>query len=170
MLTVKGNQPKLRAALKRLPWRDIPSRSATTTSHGRRVTRTIKTCQAPAWIQWPGAAQVAQLRRTRTVHGRKNTEIVYLVTSLDARHANPTVLAYLVQGHWAIENRLHWVRDVTFDEDRHQLRAGHGPAMMAAIRNTAISLHRLAGATSIATALRHAARNPLRSLQLITRP
>lgn len=170
VLTVKGNQPRLRAALKQLPWRDVPSHATTSTGHGRRVRRTIKTCQAPAWIDWPGAAQVAQLRRTRTTNGHKHVEVVYLITSLDARHVSPADLADLVQGHWDIENRLHWVRDVTFDEDRHQLRSGHGPAVMAALRNTAISLHRLAGALSIAAAVRHAARDPLRPLQLITHP
>ena len=78
--------------------------------------------------------------------------VVYLITSLDARQTSP---ADLIQSHWGIENRLHWVRDVTFDEDRHQLHTGHGPAVMATLRNTAISLHRLAGAVSIAAALRH---------------
>lgn len=170
VLTVKGNQPRLRAALKALPWREVPAHSAITTSHGRRVRRTIKTCQVPVWIDWPGAAQVAQLRRTRTITGRKHTEVVYLVTSLDAHQDSPSELADLVQGHWGIENRLHWVRDVTYDKDRHQLRAGHAPAVMATLRNTAISLHRLAGAVSIAAALRHHSRDPLRPLHLITQP
>lgn len=57
-----------------------------------------------------------------------------------------------------------------FDEDRHQLHTGHGPAVMATLRNTAISLHRLAGAVSIAAALRHHSRDPLQPLQLITQP
>lgn len=170
VLTVKGNEPRLRAALEALPWRDVPSSSRTSTGHGRRMTRTIKTCQAPTWIDWPDAAQVAQLRRTHTTNGCKTVEVVYLITSLDARQARATDLTHLVQGHWGIENRLHWVRDVAFDEDRHQLRTGHGPAVMAALRSTAISLHRLAGAISIAQALRHAARDPLRPLHLITQP
>ena len=97
-------------------------------------------------------------------------EVVYLITSLDARQTSPVDLADLIQSHWGIENRLHWVRDVTFDEDRHQLHTGHGPAVMATLRNTAISLHRLAGAVSIAAALRHHSRDPLRPLQLITQP
>ena len=170
VLTVKGNQPRLRTALKALPWKNIPAHHSTTTGHGRRVRRTIKVCQVPDWIDWPGARQVAQLRRTRTIDGRKTVEVVYLITSLDARQTSPADLADLIQSHWGIENRLHWVRDVTFDEDRHQLHTGHGPAVMATLRNTAISLHRLAGAVSIAAALRHHSRDPLRPLQLITQP
>ena len=65
-----------------------------------------------------------------------------------------------IQGHWGIENRLHWVRDVTFDEDRSQVRTGNAPQVMATMRNTAISLLRLAGVTSIAKGLRHHARHP----------
>ena len=66
----------------------------------------------------------------------------------------------LIRGHWGIENRLHWVRDVTYDEDCSQIRTGNGPRVMVAIRNLAISIHRLTGATSIAAATRHAMRNP----------
>lgn len=64
-------------------------------------------------------------------------------------------------------NKLHWVRDVTFDEDRSRMRTGTGPAVMAAIRNLAISLHRPAGATNIAKARRYTARDPDRALKLL---
>jgi len=72
-------------------------------------------------------------------------EIVYGVTSLSSVNASPKRLLALNRGHWGIENRLHWVRDVTFDEDRSQVRTGAGPRMMATMRNIAISLHRLFG-------------------------
>ena len=85
MLTVKGNQPRLRTAFKVLLWKNIPAHHSTTTGHGRRVRRTIKVCQVSDWIDWPGARQVAQLRRTRTIDGRKTVGVVYLITSLDAR-------------------------------------------------------------------------------------
>jgi len=65
------------------------------------------------------------------------------------------------------DNGLHWVRDVTFAEDLSQIHTGSGPQVMAALRNLAISLHRLAGATNIAQALRHHGRNALRPLQLL---
>lgn len=78
------------------------------------------------------------------------------MTSLAPTQASPARLLALVRAHWTIENRLHWVRDVTFDEDRSQIRRGAGPQVMATLRNLAISLLRLAGAPFIAPALRHA--------------
>ena len=71
VFTVKGNQPKLYAACKALPWRDVPSRRATSKGHGRRSTRTIKVVTAPAWVEFAGAVQVAQVRRTVTRKGKK---------------------------------------------------------------------------------------------------
>lgn len=167
VLTVKANTPTLHRQLKSLPWKHVPAHRATTTGHGRRATRTIKVTDAPAWVAFPGAAQVAQLRRTVTKAGKTTVEVVYLVTSADHHTAPPTTLAAWVQGHWCIENRLHWVRDVTFDEDRSQVRTGNAPRVMATIRNTAISLLRLNGWTNIAAALRHHARHPNKPLELI---
>jgi len=167
VLTVKANQPTLRAACKALPWRDVPAVTTTDTSHGRRVRRTIKAVQVPDWIDFPGAAQIIQLRRTRTIKGRKTIEVVYAICSLDMIAAPPATVATWIQGHWAVENALHWVRDVVFDEDRHQLRTGNGPQVMATLRNTAISLLRLAGHTKIATALRHHGRSTSRPIDLL---
>ncbi len=164
VFTVKGNTPTLRRQLKALPWKDVPAYSATVSSHGRRATRTIKVAAAPAWIDFVGAAQVAQVRRTITTKKRTTVEVAYLVTSADHLAAPPSVLAGWVRHHWRIENRLHWVRDVSFDEDRSQVRTGHTPQVMATLRNTAISLLRLTGWDNIAQALRHHARNPERAL------
>ena len=169
VFTVKNNQPTLYAALKALPWTKIPLGSqATQRGHGRRATRTIKVADAPAWIDFPGALQVAQVRRTVTTKdksGKKHTsvEVAYLITSADHQAAPPAVLASWVQGHWCIENRLHWIRDVTFDEDRSQVRTRNSPHVMASLRNTAIGLLRLAGWDNIAAALRHHARDPDRT-------
>ena len=160
VLTVKGNTPTLRRKLKALPWKDIPAHSVTETGHGRRVTRTIKVAAVPDWIEFPGAAQVAHVRRTVTTKGHKTVEVVYLITSADPPSAPPATLAAWVQGHWAIEDKLHWVRDVTFGEDDSQVRTGQAPRVMATLRNTAISLLRLAGWDNIAKALRHHARDP----------
>jgi len=147
--------PTLYAACKRLPWRDVAAHTSLRTGHGRRVRRTIKVVAAPAWITFTGAAQVAQIRRTTTRAGHKTVEVVYLITSADHHAAPPAVLAAWVQGHWGIENRAHWIRDVVYDEDRSQVRTGNAPQVMATLRNTAISLLRLSGATNIAAALRH---------------
>ena len=169
-LTVKGNQKILRKTLKALPWKSVPSVSSVDAGHGRRVRRTAKAIEAPAWVDFPGAAQVVQLRRTRTIKSRKHVEVVYLICSLPMTDAQPEVVAAWVQGHWGIENRLHWVRDVVFDEDRHQLRTGNGPQVMATLRNLAISLIRLfhGTGTSIASTTRSLSRQPKRAIRLLT--
>ena len=139
---------------------------------GRRVRRTVKAVEAPAWVDFPAAAQVVQVRRTRTIKSRKHVEVVYLICSLPMTDAQPEAIAAWIQGHWGIENRLHWVRDVIFDEDRHQLRTANGPEIMAALRNLAISLIRLfhSAGISIASTTRSLSRQPKRAIKLLTQP
>ena len=165
VMTVKGNMPTLYRQLKKLPWARIPSASSVTTGHGRRARRTVKAVLAPAWIEFAGAAQVAQVRRTVTKKGKKTVEVVYLITS--DRMADPATLAAWVRGHWEIENKLHWVRDVTYQEDKSLVRTGNAPRVMATLRSLAISLLRLDGHDNIAAANRHHARDPQRPLKLI---
>lgn len=88
------------------------------------------------------------------------------VTSLTS-HTDPARIAALVRGHWEIENRLRWVRDVTYDEDASHVRTGTAPRVMASLRNLAISALRQTGHTNIAAALRHTARDPARPLTLL---
>lgn len=170
ILTVKNNQSKLRRRLKTLPWKHIPvCDSSIEHGHGRTSSRVLKATAIGAGIGFPGALQVLQL--TRTVTDRKtdkrHTEVVYAVTSLSITDAAPAQVASWLRGHWAIENRLHWVRDVTLDEDHSQVRTSAGPQVMATLRNTAISILRLTGHDNIAAALRHHARNPLRPVELL---
>ena len=77
LLTPLGNQKTLRKTLKALPWKSVPSVSSVDTGHGRRVRRTAKAIEAPAWVDLPAAAQVVQLRRTRTIKSGKHVEVVY---------------------------------------------------------------------------------------------
>ncbi len=175
VLTAKGNQPRLRRQLVALPWREVePGHRVTETAHGRREIRSIKVVVIAAGIEFPHARQAIQLtRRTRPVHartgrkGRWRTETVYAITDLDPHQARPDELAAWIRGHWQIENALHWVRDATSAEDLSQVRTGASPQVMASLRNLVISLHRLAGATNIARALRHHARDARRTLHLI---
>lgn len=118
----------------------------------------------PAWVGFPGASQAAQLRRTATTKGKKSVEVICMITFADPASAPPAALAAWIQNHWAIENRLHCVRDVAFDEDRSQVRTGQAPRVMATVGNTAISLLRLSDWENIAKALRHHARDPDRAL------
>lgn len=99
---------------------------------------------------------------------RQRRETVYAICALPAEDALPAELATWIRGHWSIEVRLHWVRDVTLGEDLHQARTGSGPQVMAALRNLVISLLRLAGFTNIARALRHHARHPDQAITLVT--
>jgi len=165
VMTVKANMPTLYKQLKKLPWTQVPAVSCVSKDHGRRARRTIKVALAPAWIGFDGAAQVAQLRRTVVRKGKKTVEVVYLITS--DRSASPETLAAWVRRHWHIENKLHWVRDVTYQEDKSLVRTGNAPRVMASLRSLAISILRLDGHMNIAAANRHHARDPQRTLKLL---
>jgi predicted transposase YbfD/YdcC len=170
ILTVKANQPSLRARLKSLPWGEIPVLDQTTEhGHGRWETRSLKATAIAGGIGFPHACQVLQLTRStrRGRAGAEHVEVVYAVTSLSAPQASAQQIAAWLRGHWTIENRVHWVRDVTFDEDRSQVRAHAGPQVMATLRNIVISLLRLAGHTNLAQATRHHARDPHRPVELL---
>lgn len=169
LLTVKGNMPTLHAYLKDIDWKSVPATSSVQTGHGRRVRRTIKVVDAPKWIEFPGAAQVAQIRRTATDRktAKRTCEVVYIITSAPFTDAKPETLAEWTCGHWSIENKLHWVRDVSFGEDASKVRTGQAPRVMASLRNTAISLLRLADVTNIAAALRHHHKHADQAMKLV---
>ena len=131
LITVKRNQPGLHAQLAALPWRQIPvAHQARDKGHGRAERRTVKVTAVAAGLAFPHAAQAIQLvRRRRPLNGKKwSTETVYAITSLTVIHARPADLARFVRGHWGIEDRLHWVRDVTYDEDRSRSAPATAPA------------------------------------------
>jgi hypothetical protein len=90
--------------------------------------------------------------------------VVDAVTSLTHAQASPARLADLLRGHWAIENGLYYVRDVTFAEDASRLRTGTGPQVMACLRNLAIGALSRGGPVNPAAALRQHARDPGRPL------
>jgi len=131
--------------------------------HGRIEQRRIEcSTSLTGYGYWPGLEQVFRLERTVTT---KKTEqqragVVYGVTSLDPKRADASRLLSLVRGYWAIENGSHWVRDLTFDEDRSQMRVGNIPRGMASLRNLAIGLLRHAGERNIAAACRRMAAQP----------
>jgi predicted transposase YbfD/YdcC len=171
LITVKRNQPGLYAQIAGLPWRHVPvAYKAKEKGHGRAERRTLKVTAVAAGLAFPHAAQAIQIvRRRRPLTGKKwSTETVYAITSLSVIQARPADLARIARGHWGIEDRLHWVRDVTYDEDRSQVRTGNGPRVMASLRNLAIAILRLTGHTNVAAALRYHARQPGRPLQTIT--
>ena len=129
-------------------------------AHGRLEQRSVQTStELNAYLDFPYVRQVFRIVRNvkHCKSGRTRRETVYGISSLRPETADAGKIGELARGHWEIENRLHWVRDVTFDEDRSQVRTGSGPRILASLRNFAISCLRLAGFTNIAQGLRQLA-------------
>jgi len=139
--------------------------------HGRLEIRRIWTStKLNGYIDFPYAAQVARIERITKVikTGKTSIEVVYLITSLSPEKADAQRLLSLNRGHWEIENRVHWVRDVDFAEDLSQIRTGAGPRVMATLRNLAISLIRLRDKSrGIAQVLRDLAARPHLALAMV---
>jgi predicted transposase YbfD/YdcC len=104
------------------------------------------------------------VRRTK---GKESIETVCAVTSLGRQRASAERLLSIARGHWGIENRLHWVRDLSFGEDACRVRTGEAPEILAGIRNAALWLMRASGLSNIAAALRRHAAKPLEALGLV---
>jgi predicted transposase YbfD/YdcC len=152
LFTVKDNQPELKRNIAEAfgdlsPCGPPPDRRQVETTgkeHGRiEVRRIAVASEVVPHLAWPGAAQAVRIERHRYVKGRESVEVAYLITSLTTEEAGHERLLELNRAHWAIENRLHHVRDVTFNEDRCRVRKGARP--LATLRNTAISLIRKCG-------------------------
>ncbi len=125
-----------------------------------------------AYLDWPGVAQAGRLEREVTVGGKSTVEVQHLITSVPPGRAGGPAprRCWGGAGHWGIENRLHYVRDVTMGEDSNRTRSGSGPQVLAALRNLAISTLRLDEVTNVAAALRHNAarvRDLLVSLRIL---
>src|SRR5438094_1098723 len=175
VMIVNENQSRLRAAIALVftlpPVGDRQDTARTVESgHGRIKQRNLTTSEAlVGYSDWSGLAQVFALGRHVLCQkaGEERVEVVYGVTSLRPERATPGRLLALVRGQWQIENKSHWVRDVTFAEDRSQVRCGNIPLVMAALRNTTIGLLRWAGHTNIAATCRRLAAQPVQALALI---
>lgn len=160
VLILKGNQPlALKAATALLSGTDEQFAETCAAQHerghGRRERRTIRTAPADDAL-FPGAAQAFRIRRDAgPLDGPwASKEIVHGVTSLPPHLAGPAQLNHYERSHWTIENKIHWVRDVTFREDSSQARTGNEPRAMACMRNLAIGAIRMAGRANIAHARR----------------
>jgi len=93
-----------------------------------------------------------------------------VITSLSAERADAAELLRRVRQHWEIENRLHWVRDVSCGDDASRIRRGQAPQVLAALRNTVLSLLRATGVGNIAEAFRSYAAEATRALDRIGEP
>nr|WP_229919916.1 ISAs1 family transposase [Streptomyces minutiscleroticus] len=168
---IKRNQPTAYRQLAAPPRPDIAvQHTASSTGHGRRESRSIKTCSIAddlGKIAFPhGHLALCVHRRRRQTGGRESRETVHAVTSLDAHQATPAELAAAVRGHWAVE-ALHHVRDVTYAEDAPTLHTGTAPRAMATFRNLAIGLLKTLGAVNIAKTTRAIRDQPARALPLL---
>jgi predicted transposase YbfD/YdcC len=167
---VKENQPALLEAIAYLfaepPWGEAFATHVSRTRHGDRAeVRTLRASAAlNGYLDWPHVGQVCMVVREVARKRATSREAAYAVTSLAPGRAPPAALQATWRGHWGIENRLHWVRDVTLGEDRSQVRTGAAPQVMAAVRNTAIAVVRRAGYANVAEGLRHFAAHPDRAL------
>jgi predicted transposase YbfD/YdcC len=174
LLVVTANQPTLYAACAAY-FSDATARVGRTTTldrrRGRTETRTLYTttrlnAHLTRYSAFPRIRQVACLLTTTQDHRGTHREVRFLLTSLPPQQADPGRLLALARGHWAIESR-HWVRDVTFGEDRSPLRTGQAPQIVAALRNLAHTLIRRSGATAIAAARRTFSYHPTRARALL---
>lgn len=160
LLILKGNQPlAYQAAQALLSGTDTEFADHMSIDddrgHGRTERRTLRVAACDDRL-FPGARQVFRLRRdTGGLDGvRTSKEIIHGIVSLGADLAGPHHLNAYTRGHWVVENRLHWTRDVTFREDDSQLRTGTAPRALASFRNLALNTFRLAGRANIAHARR----------------
>lgn len=180
LLLVKENQPTLYADLHLLfdppanqqPLPLLDRREARTVDkrgHGRQddVRTLVASTDLSDYLDWPHLAQVFRLERTWRHHGAVKHALHYGITSLSPALGPPERLLALKRGHWRIENGLHYVKDVTLGEDQSTIHSGHGPTVMALLRDAALSLLRRAGVHQIAARLRDHSQNPAAAVALV---
>lgn len=183
---VKANQPRLQDDIKLLfeaPTKaevarqgfeapaplQLTSTKSATKGHGRVEVREVKaSSELAGYADWPYLAQVVEITRYwQSSAGVVQQESWLGVTSLPAEQANLRRLLQLKRGHWGIENRLHWVRDVVFGEDKSTLHKGSGPQLLAILRNFVLNLLRLSGHERITETLRANSRCTQRALAIL---
>ena len=138
--------------------------------HGRLEKRTlVATTELNDFLarDWAEVAQVFRLERTALQKGVWRTSVVYGLTSLSPKKASPQRLLELNRGHWGIENRLHWRRDVTLGEDHSQVRSGCAPQVLAALNNTVLALMDFLHVPNVPNQMRFYQAHPLEALRLL---
>ena len=170
VLNVKGSQPNLRAALEGALWAHAAVHVTQDRGHGRDERRSHLVMDTPPEVRalFPPAEQVARIIRRRTVTSWENdghartrvtrtgSETVCLVITMTARQASPGHIAVYIRNQWSIENRVHYVRDVTLREDSSQVKTGSRPRVLVSLRNLSTGLIRQSGHQQIAATLRGA--------------
>lgn len=175
LLIAKDNQPGLFTTIALRFESVLPTESSRRVEsvekhHGRIERRVLEVL--PAVDGWPGIKQIMRRTCTRTDvrSGKTSVCVNYGLTSLDPAVSSPDQLECLWRGHWTIENRVHYVRDVSMGEDAGQAHLGSTPQAMAALRNAVLNLFRAHQWTSIPDACRYYAASCSRAFQLVTSP
>lgn len=180
LLAVKANQPGLMGEIARF-FDDPAAQDAIATAHdvdkghGRVEERAAAVSTRVDWLdagrrfpgehRFPGLALIARVCATTWEKRGPSSAVRYYVSS---RAMTAQALAQAVRSHWAIENSLHWVLDVTFREDAARSRTGHGPANMAVVRHFAFNmLKAVADKRSLKLRRNKAARNPDYMAQIV---
>jgi len=178
MMAAKANQPQLpediQTCFERVDRQSLENAAETMdAAHGRIEHRQLVCSdELNDYLDWPGLQRVFELKREtcyKKNNGQRENETVYGIVGWKEPppRVDATFFLDCSRGHWGIENRSHYVRDVTFDEDRSQTHVGNTHKTMASFRNVSIGLDRLAGFSNIAKACRHFAANPLEAMELI---
>jgi predicted transposase YbfD/YdcC len=156
LITVKANQPHLLTAIKRYcdDHAAVSTDRRTQRGHGRVVERTVSVWRAPTSdseyaleASWVGLRRIIRVERTGERNGVRTEERMYYICS--RRQTSARTLGRLVQQHWEIENRLHWVKDVIFNEDRCGIRGDNAAENLALLTTIALNLYRLNGCSSV---------------------
>lgn len=177
-MMVKANQPQLRDDLALFfslpsiiadqePWDRITTVSY---GHGRLETRTLEVTTGDcAYLAWPGATHVCRRSCTRYIYrkDKMTSSVTYGLTNLPLKETSAALLEGLWRGHWVIESRSHYIRDVTLGEDRNHMHTGNAPEVLAALRNGLLALWKRAGWTNMADAVRATAASVAAALALI---
>ena len=153
ILAVKGNQEHLEedviAAFAEADHRrdrgqedDVPTvHESADDTHGRAEQRYGEALPVPQTLrnrdQWAGLRSICRVTRTYIEKGIDKSEVRYFISTLPAQAKR---MAVGVRGHWGIENKLHWVLDMAFAEDRSRVRLGHGQENLALLRRWALSV------------------------------
>lgn len=145
VFSLKGNQGNLHDDVKRFFTSSLSPAVAAVSyegDHGRIETRTLRATADIAWLQerhdWNSLRSIIAVTAKREIGDKMTEETRYFISSLDAD--DPQRLERAVRAHWAIENNLHWVLDIAFDEDSNRTRKGHSAANLAVIRHIALNL------------------------------
>jgi predicted transposase YbfD/YdcC len=146
VLALKENQSALFADARALVEPLVPreqTQQTVTLSHGRDECRHAVVVRAEALVHkhnFPGIAAVARVQLQRRVDGKDEQPIVrYFLLSM---FCSPAHVLAITRAHWGIENQLHWVLDVVFDEDRARNRKDNGPENLALLRKLALNMLR----------------------------